>query len=166
MRSGYRVVTWSLVAGDWRGEDAQTLRDRLERGLRPGSIALLHDSLYTTSDIAYRDREPTIRAVAQLLEKPGQALRFVTVPELECVRPSPGPSPHARRSPHPRPLSRPPFTPARERGATAHPKTLLRETPGIAGCTEKLGKDLATVAALPPLPGGCDGRAGEGGRGG
>ena len=81
-RAGYRVVTWSLVAGDWRGEDAQTLCDRLERGLLPGSIALLHDSLYTTSDIAHRDREPTIRAVARLLEKPGQALRFVTVPEL------------------------------------------------------------------------------------
>lgn len=81
-RAGYRVVTWNLVAGDWRGEDTQTLRERLERGLRPGSIALLHDSLYTTSDIAHRDREPTIRAIAQLLEKRDQALRFVTVPEL------------------------------------------------------------------------------------
>ena len=55
---------------------------RVLRRLRPGSIALFHDALYTTIDERYRDREPTIRAVEMLLGHFAGAFRFVTVPEL------------------------------------------------------------------------------------
>jgi peptidoglycan/xylan/chitin deacetylase (PgdA/CDA1 family) len=81
-RLGFRVVTWDVVAEDWRGDDAQTLLDRMEAGIRPGSIVVLHDALYATDDAAHRDREPVIEAVALLLERLGGRFRFVTVPEL------------------------------------------------------------------------------------
>lgn len=81
-RLGFRVVTWDVVAEDWRDDDARTLADRMEAGVRPGSIVVLHDALYATDDEAYRDREPAIEAVALLLERLGGRFRFVTVPEL------------------------------------------------------------------------------------
>lgn len=81
-RLGFRVVTWDVVAEDWRDDDARTMADRMEAGIRPGSIVVLHDALYATADAAYRDREPAIEAVALLLERLGSRFRFVTVPEL------------------------------------------------------------------------------------
>lgn len=81
-RLGYQVVAWNLGAEDYRGEDAETLAERVKRGLRPGSIVLLHDGLCSTSDLSFCDREPTIRAIDLLLEERASTFRFVTVPEL------------------------------------------------------------------------------------
>jgi len=78
---GYQVVRWSLSGGDWRGEDAAVLTDRVVRGMAPGAIVLLHDSLYTFETEAARDREPTIAAVEAIAARLPD-YRFVTVSEL------------------------------------------------------------------------------------
>ena len=80
-RLGYRVVTWSMVAEDFRGEDGDTVLGLLRARVRPGSIALLHDSLYTAGDERHRDRTATLWAVDALLEERA-GFEFVTVPEL------------------------------------------------------------------------------------
>ncbi len=81
-RLGFRVVAWDVMAEDWRGDDADTLLDRMRSRIRPGSVVVLHDALYDTDAEAHRDREPVIEAVARLLEELGSRYRFVTVPEL------------------------------------------------------------------------------------
>jgi len=81
-RLGFRVIAWDVMAEDWRGDDADTLTERMEERIRPGSIVVLHDALYATDAEEHRDREPVIEAVARLLERLGDRYRFVTVPEL------------------------------------------------------------------------------------
>jgi peptidoglycan/xylan/chitin deacetylase (PgdA/CDA1 family)/glycosyltransferase involved in cell wall biosynthesis len=80
-RFGYRVVRWSLNGGDWRGEDASILTDRIVRRIEPGAIVLLHDSLYIYDTEATRDRAPTIAAVEVIAARLPD-YRFVTVSEL------------------------------------------------------------------------------------
>lgn len=77
---GYRIVTWSIVAEDWRADPAEALVGRVRRRLRPGAIVLFHDTLATTDDPRHRDRTPTVQAVETLLREPGYT--WVTVPEL------------------------------------------------------------------------------------
>lgn len=79
---GYRVVAWSVTATDWEDRPAAALVEEVERSWRPGSIVVFHDALHSTHDPAYRDREPTLQAVATLLERHASRFRFVTVPEL------------------------------------------------------------------------------------
>jgi hypothetical protein len=62
-------------------------------------------------------------------------------------------------TPLPRPLSPPPFTPARERGATARPASIWDSGSGRA---KRVGRGIF----FPPLPGGREGWGGEGGQGG
>ncbi len=81
-RLGFQVIAWDVMAEDWRGDGADTLAERMEAKIRPGSIVVLHDALYATDAEAHRDREPVIAAVARLLERLGERYRFVTVPEL------------------------------------------------------------------------------------
>lgn len=44
-RLGATTVTWDVIADDWRTTDAHLIADRVLRGVRPGSIVLLHDGL-------------------------------------------------------------------------------------------------------------------------
>lgn len=82
---GYRVATWDLVAGDWLGEDAQQLVRRVEEKIAPGRLILFHDHLHDVLDIDFADREPTLRAVEQLLERFSADYQFVTLPQLLCL---------------------------------------------------------------------------------
>ncbi|MFD0617720.1 polysaccharide deacetylase family protein [Paenibacillus sp. GCM10027629] len=44
-RSGYRIVLWSVMVGDWkRSTTAERLRSKLMRRITPGAIVVLHDS--------------------------------------------------------------------------------------------------------------------------
>ncbi|MCL6600586.1 MAG: polysaccharide deacetylase family protein [Alicyclobacillus macrosporangiidus] len=43
-RRGLRMVTWSIMVGDWRRTAPGVLRDRILRRLHPGAILVLHDS--------------------------------------------------------------------------------------------------------------------------
>lgn len=79
---GYRVVTWSVTATDWDDTPADELVVQVERGLRPGSIVVMHDALYSTDDPSHRDRRRTLEATARILERQAERYRFVTVPEL------------------------------------------------------------------------------------
>lgn len=77
-----QVVTWSIVAEDWRDDPAEVLAARVAARLKPGSIVVFHDSLYTASAERFRDRQPTIGALELLLGGRSDGLAFVTVPEL------------------------------------------------------------------------------------
>lgn len=78
----YRVVTWNLAADDWLDHSSERILARLEQGLQPGSIILLHDALYTMGDLRYAQRNSTLEAVDGLLNKYSPHYHFVTVPEL------------------------------------------------------------------------------------
>ena len=78
---GYQVVMWNAAAGDWRADDGATLAGRVLDAAGPGAIVLLHDSLYTFEQPEFRDRRPTIAALAILAERLS-GWRFVTVSEL------------------------------------------------------------------------------------
>lgn len=80
-RLGHRVVLWNVNGGDWQGEGAEAIAGRILAQAAPGAIVLLHDSLYTADDEAFRDRAPTIEAVAQVVAGLPD-YRFVTVSEL------------------------------------------------------------------------------------
>ena len=79
---GYQVIAWNVTASDWRDHDANWMTDRLVNEIKPGSIILFHDALYTYVEKRYTDREPTLRAVNLLLERLGENFRFVTIPDL------------------------------------------------------------------------------------
>lgn len=81
LRLGYEVVAWTFHCSDWLEHDTDFFTGRLTAQLRPGSIFLLHDSLYRMADPKLADRSATVGAVATLLRtRPDYA--FVTVPEL------------------------------------------------------------------------------------
>lgn len=79
---GYQVVTWNRHAEDWLDYDADWMIDRLVSRIRPGDVILLHDAIYQSIEDRYADREPMLKAVDILLERLGEALCFITVPEL------------------------------------------------------------------------------------
>lgn len=80
-KAGYRVVMWSCAAADWSGADAATLAGRVLAGSGPGSIVLLHDTLYSFDEARFRDRGPTFAAL-ELIAAGLPGYRFVTVSEL------------------------------------------------------------------------------------
>jgi peptidoglycan/xylan/chitin deacetylase (PgdA/CDA1 family) len=80
----YQVIAWSLTVEDWHDGDAEHMAAQLIEGVCPGTIVLLHDSIFR-AEIDQRiqyDRRPLIRAVELFLEQRSKAMRFVTVPEL------------------------------------------------------------------------------------
>lgn len=80
-RRGYRVICWDAAGVDWERRDCEWLLGMLRRQLRPGSIVLLHDQLFTYSSTDEPSRAEVFAALDQLLtQTPG--FRFVTVPEL------------------------------------------------------------------------------------
>jgi len=80
---GYQIVLWSVHAEDWIEQEADDIYARLRCQIAPGSVILLHDSLWPPCDErAAADRSPMIHAVDLLLQEFTGRLRFVTVPEL------------------------------------------------------------------------------------
>ena len=77
-----RVVTWSVQADDWLDHDAEWMARRAIAEIRPGSIILFHDSLYTFLDEGHTDREPMLGAIELILRHFGNRFRFVSRPEL------------------------------------------------------------------------------------
>lgn len=171
-RLGYRTVLWSVAGDDWRDDDADAIADRILSQAAPGAIVLLHDSLYTCERPEYRNRAPTLKAVARVLARLPD-YRFVTVSELlaagaPCERVVVKTSPPAyleslqpaaaasgqreqagerRRAPDPPP----PAAPARDPGRVA-----------ASGATSSLSKPLAKSKSKPPgLPAAAKSRAGR-----
>lgn len=79
---GYDVVTWNAAGDDCLGADDAAISDRLLQEIHPGSIVLLHDSLYKTLDVRYRDRQPMLEGLRRVLRELAGSYRFVTVSEL------------------------------------------------------------------------------------
>lgn len=82
MWMGWEVITWDVCANDWLGDSAETMAERVVSQIRPGSIVLMHDTLYTYERADYASRDTSIQALALVLERLGKDYRFVTVPEL------------------------------------------------------------------------------------
>ena len=60
---GYKIVSWSVVAQDWLGHDANWMVEYLIPQIKPGSIILFHDNLNDFLEKRYFDRKETIKAV-------------------------------------------------------------------------------------------------------
>jgi peptidoglycan-N-acetylglucosamine deacetylase len=81
---GFQVVAWSLHISDWSEGDPEHLTAALTAGVRPGSIVLLHDSIFRAEldqRIQY-DRRPLLQALGRFLDQQRGRFRWVTVPEL------------------------------------------------------------------------------------
>lgn len=87
MRLGYETVCWDAIAEDWRDDAPETMVERVLSRLRPGSIVLFHDTLYTTDDPLHADRSAARAAVRLLVERLGSEWRFLTVPQLLALGP-------------------------------------------------------------------------------
>ncbi|MDQ0191014.1 polysaccharide deacetylase family protein [Alicyclobacillus cycloheptanicus] len=43
-RASHRLITWSIMVGDWRVTEPEVLLQRILKRLRPGAVIVLHDS--------------------------------------------------------------------------------------------------------------------------
>jgi hypothetical protein len=71
-----------MHAFDWQINDSQWMMDKLEGALEPGSIILLHDSLWDTIVEGAEDRLQMLEALDMFLGRVSEKFRFVTLPEL------------------------------------------------------------------------------------
>ena len=78
----YKVITWNMKAFDWEKHDAHWILDKLLSHLKPGSIILLHDTLWGIREEEVKDRVSVLEALDMFLEKMSSQFRFVTIPEL------------------------------------------------------------------------------------
>jgi peptidoglycan/xylan/chitin deacetylase (PgdA/CDA1 family) len=87
----YKVVKWNLDVGDWWSADAHRMADLLTNRIQPGCIVVLHDRLFwqpnkdleaTLTHQPLIDRGPMISALDIFLNRMGDQLRFITVPQL------------------------------------------------------------------------------------
>jgi peptidoglycan/xylan/chitin deacetylase (PgdA/CDA1 family) len=79
---GYRTILWDIDTDDWDAEHISTsnIIDRIRKGLKPGSIILLHDGRDT--HINY-PRQNTIDAIKPVIDGlRAEGYEFVTVTEL------------------------------------------------------------------------------------
>lgn len=76
---GFDVIGWDIDPLDYTARSADEIAGHVLRELRPGSIIVLHDSIYHDPSI---DRTPTIEAVDRILRSVGGEYEFLTVPEL------------------------------------------------------------------------------------
>ncbi len=81
LRARHQVILFDVQAEDWLGHPAGQLVENIRRDMRPGSIILLHDALFSAEQPEYSCRRATIDAVDQLLATMSD-YSFVTVPEL------------------------------------------------------------------------------------
>lgn len=82
MLLGYKTICWNIVAQDWLDDSSEIIAKRVLEHIRPGSIILLHDFLYTSLDSRYVCRNASQEALRIILEKLSGSYQFVTIPEL------------------------------------------------------------------------------------
>ncbi len=79
LRKSYRLVLWSVMGWDWkRDTDADRLKRRLIKKIKPGSVVLLHDS----GDTIGADEA----APQQMLEGLQDVLKELRLKGYQCVR--------------------------------------------------------------------------------
>ena len=79
---GYTPVYWDVAANDWCDLSADELFNRLDTKIRPGSIVLMHDTLYVPSETEQVPRETLFQVLDEYLQKHQNRYNFVSVPEL------------------------------------------------------------------------------------
>ena len=88
---GYKVIGWSHTSGDWCESDPRVVAANIVKGVRPGSIILLHDRIFDkgrpiigpkNSIETVIDREPMLFALRELLGRVKGQIEFVTIPAL------------------------------------------------------------------------------------
>ena len=91
--AGFEVIAWSLEVGDWWDSEPERMADGLAKGVRPGSVVLLHDSLFQPpspeeNPLPRPERDSMLTALEIFLASAGKGYRFVTLPEMfQCARP-------------------------------------------------------------------------------
>ena len=78
---GMETILWDIPADDWLSHSNEKLYRIVQDRLRPGSIVLFHDALYSAEKAIYAERTPTIEAVDELLAS-NPEYSFVSIPEL------------------------------------------------------------------------------------
>lgn len=104
---GYRMVLWTSDPGDYRSPGPAVILKRIEAGLSPGAVILVHDGIRQTLEVLpelilmIRRRGLQLVTIDQMLEAP-------PAPTLKTQEPGPlgATPPHGRESL--RPLERPP----------------------------------------------------------
>jgi peptidoglycan-N-acetylglucosamine deacetylase len=69
-KTKHKLVTWSVIVGDWRKTTWETLMNRILRKLHPGAIIVLHDS-----DETFGSEHGAPNAVIEMLPKLIEHLR-------------------------------------------------------------------------------------------
>lgn len=70
VQPGYRLVTWSVMVGDWNRVEADELLERIRIRLHPGAILVLHDS-----DVTFGAKEGAPEEVIQLIPDLAKLIR-------------------------------------------------------------------------------------------
>jgi peptidoglycan/xylan/chitin deacetylase (PgdA/CDA1 family) len=81
---GFQVIGWSLSVADWLERDPAVMAAGLRDGVEPGSIVLLHDSIFRgepDQGLQY-GRGPLLEALENFLQGAAGRLRVVTLPDL------------------------------------------------------------------------------------
>jgi peptidoglycan-N-acetylglucosamine deacetylase len=78
---GYDVVICNVIAEDWLDHDPDWMVNKVLNEIKPGSILLFHDMLYTYEKPEYQDRNNTLLTVEELLDRLDD-YSFLTVPDL------------------------------------------------------------------------------------
>lgn len=82
LRCGHEVVGWGVDAEDWEPHSPGSIAARVEEGIAPGAIVLLHDGLQDPSGPAAADRSRVVEAVERVLEACSSRYEFVSIPSL------------------------------------------------------------------------------------
>jgi len=82
MLLGYKVVAWSVSSRDWHHFDCRQIAAHLLSKVHPGSIVLLHDAIYDSTEKEGEERRIMLDAIGLFLERSEQHYSFVTLPEL------------------------------------------------------------------------------------
>ncbi len=75
----YKVFAWDLEIGDWKDQSSQSMANQLISRVQPGSVILLHDSVYNKPDVG---RENMLEALYLFLKRVDKEVHFKTLPEM------------------------------------------------------------------------------------
>jgi peptidoglycan/xylan/chitin deacetylase (PgdA/CDA1 family) len=78
---GYKTILWNVLVEDWLEQTADTIHQKLNAGLRPGAIILLHDRLHTAERESCFSRSNMIAGLSAFLQD-NPSFQFVPLPDL------------------------------------------------------------------------------------
>lgn len=79
---GYKIIGGDVVPLDWTQASTEEIELNLKANLKPGSIVILHDRLFSAGQSSRPDRTNSLIAVERLISTFGSHFRFVTIKDL------------------------------------------------------------------------------------